>query len=609
MDGSDIYWSELRGVEGGRSAIARRNGAGNIEDLLPPPYSARSRVNEYGGGAFTVAAGVVYFVDNADQRIYRLQPGTVPIPVTPPDARRYADLVVDRRRGRVLAVCEDHRAGGEPAQSIIAVDINGAAAPVTLVQGRDFYAAPRLSPDGESLAFLAWDHPNMPWDATELRVATLNGAGAVQQDEHVAGGAQESVTQPSFSPAGDLYFISDRSDWWNLYRYRRRAIEPLAPQAAEFSGPPWVFGLSSYAFAAAGRVVCAYNVQGAWRLAVLDPATREMKALTLPYTDIGYVRAREERVVFQAAGPTELPAIVELDLRTQRIDVVRRSATLALGADDISIGRPLHFETGGGERAHAFFYRPQHRDARAPVEQCPPLIVMSHGGPTAATTSALNLKIQYWTSRGFAVLDVNYRGSTGYGRAYRRRLYGEWGIVDVEDCIAGARHLVAQGAVDGARLAIRGASAGGYTTLCALTFHRDFAAGASHYGISDLERLAHDTHKFESRYLERLIGPYPQERARYRRRSPIHHADRLSCPVIFFQGADDRVVPPDQTERMAQALRARGIAVAYLVFPGEQHGFRRAENVRRVLETELRFYGRVFGFTTDVDDRVADPFL
>jgi dipeptidyl aminopeptidase/acylaminoacyl peptidase len=608
LDGEDVYWSEQRGAEAGRNVMVRA-GAGDVVDVLPAPYNARSRVNEYGGGAFTVADGVIYFVHHADQRIYRLEPTSAPVSITPADARRYADLVVDHARGRVLAVCEDHRADGEPRQTLVAVDARGSAPPVTLASGRDFYAAPRLSHDGRQLAFLAWDHPNMPWDGTELLLAQLDTRGAPERVQQVAGGQNESIVQPSFSPDDELHFVSDRTDWWNLYRYRGDTVEALAPSAAEFSGPPWVFGLSSYGFVSGGRIVCAVNERGTWRLGVLENAAARWRDLDLPYTDIAYVQASGERVVFVGADPQTLPAIVDLDIATGRLTVPRRSTTFAVEADYVSAPRTIEYPTAGGARAHAFFYPPQHRDAMPPPRERPPLLVLSHGGPTAATSSALNLKIQYWTSRGFAVLDVNYRGSTGYGRAYRRALNGAWGIADVEDCVAGARHLVEKGEVDGARLAIRGGSAGGYTTLCALTFHQLFRAGASHYGISDLERLAHDTHKFESRYLEHLVGPYPQERERYRDRSPIHFADRLNCPVIFFQGAEDLVVPPDQTARMVEALRSRGIRVAYLLFPGEQHGFRRAENVQRALETELHFYGRVFGFTTDVDARVNDPFV
>ena len=604
LDGGDVYWSEQRPSEGGRNVVVRRTADGAIEDVLPPPYSARSRVNEYGGGAVAIADGIVYFTNNADQRVYALAPGHAPRALTPADGRRYADLVVDRARRRILAVCEDHRPAGEPVQSLVAIPIEGGREPRTLAAGRDFYAAPRLSPDGRRLAFLAWDHPNMPWDGCTLHVAALDEAGNVASEQQVAGGARESVFAPAFSPEGVLHFVSDRSGWWNLYREDRG--EPLAPMAAEFGAPQWVLGLSTYAFAGP-HIVCAFNERGTWRLGLFDRVHGTWRALALPYSDIGYVQADDARAVFVAAGPETLPELAALDVATGRCTVIRRSARVAVDTDSLSPAVPFEFATSGGERAHAFFYPPRNADFRGPPGTRPPLLVLCHGGPTSATTSALNLKIQYWTSRGFAVLDVNYRGSTGYGRAYRKRLEGAWGVVDVEDCIAGAQQLAKSGEVDAIRLAIRGSSAGGFTTLCALAFHNVFRAGAVYYGVSDLEALARDTHKFESRYLERLVGPYPAGRARYRARSPLHHAERLRCPVIFFQGLEDRVVPPDQTERLVAALRARGVPVAYIAFPGEQHGFRIAANVKHALLSELRFYGRVFGFATDVDALVPDP--
>lgn len=605
LDGDDVYWTELRPAEGGRNAVMRQTAGGRIEEILPVPYSARTRVNEYGGGAMAVADGVVYFSNNVDQRLYRLAPGSLPFPITPEDARRYADLVVDRRRRRLIAVCEDHRTPGEPEQSLVAIDLNGSAPPHPLARGRDFYAAPRVSPDGRRLAFLAWDHPNMPWDGTELCLAPLNAAGQMEPLHRLAGGATESIFQPTFAPDGVLHHVSDRTGWWNLYRDAER--EPLLAMAAEFGAPHWVFGLSTYAFATPHRIVCAYNERGTWRLGLFDAAARTWRALATPYNDIGHVQANARRAVFIAAGPTTLPEIVALDLATERLTVIRRSARVPVDPAFFSSAAAVDYASGEGEQVHAFFYPPRNPDVAAPAGERPPLLVLSHGGPTAATTSALNLKIQYWSSRGFAVLDVNYRGSTGYGRDYRRRLYGAWGIVDVEDCVEGARYLAARGEVDAARLAIRGSSAGGYTALCALTFHDVFHAGASYYGIGDLELLARDTHKFESRYLEHLIGPYPAQQQRYRERSPIHYADRIDRPILFFQGTEDRVVPPAQTEHLVRALRARHVPVAYLAFPGEQHGFRIAANVKRALETELRFYGRVFGFATEVDAFVDDP--
>jgi dipeptidyl aminopeptidase/acylaminoacyl peptidase len=412
----------------------------------------------------------------------------------------------------------------------------------------------------------------------------------------VAGGVGESIFQPEWSPGGALYFASDRSGWWNLYRLDGEEARALHPLEAEFGLPQWVFGMSTYAVVSEREIVCAYTRDGFWELARLEPSTGQLDPIETPYTEISGLRASRGRVIFAGASAAEPTSLVALHLESGRLEVLRRFSDVAVDSGYLSLPEPIEFETSGGRTAHAIFYPPRNRDFEAPDGELPPLLVKSHGGPTAATSSAQNLRIQYWTSRGIAVLDVNYGGSTGYGRAYRERLSGQWGVVDVDDCVNGARALVERGRADGKRLAITGGSAGGYTTLCALTFRDVFQAGASHYGISDLEALARDTHKFESRYTDRLVAPYPEGRDLYVERSPIHHVDRLACPVIFFQGLEDRVVPPDQAQRMVEALRAKGLPVAYLAFEGEQHGFRRAENIRRALDGEFAFYARVFGF-------------
>ena len=602
LDGDDIYWTERRPAEGGRSVVVRRTADGQTQDLTPPGFNARTMVHEYGGGAYTVSDGVVYFSNFADQRLYRQDPGAAPRPITPEAPLRYADGVVDRRRGRLICVREDHtQAGREAVNTLVAVDLAGEQEARVLVAGNDFYAAPRLSPDGSRLAWLTWNHPNMPWDGTELWVGTLVPDGSVERAELVAGGPNESIFQPEWSPDGVLHFVSDRTGWWNLYRWRAGRVEPLHTMEAEFGLPQWVFGMSTYGFAAADRIVCAFTTGGIWQLALLDVATGVFEPLEIPYTVVNAVCAARGRAVFIGGAPTEPRSVVQLDLATRRVDVLRRSSAVAIDPGYVSIPQAIGFPTVGGRTAHAFFYPPRNRDYVAPPGERPPLLVLSHGGPTSATTNELDLGIQFWTSRGIAVLDVNYGGSTGYGRAYRQRLDGQWGIVDVDDCVHGARYLVEHGEVDGNRLAIRGGSAGGYTTLCALTFRDVFKAGASYYGVADLERLAADTHKFESRYLDRLIGPYPEQRERYRERSPIHFTDRLACPVILFQGLDDKVVPPNQAELMLAALRAKGLPVAYVAFEGEGHGFRKAENIKRALDGELYFYARVFGF------ELADP--
>jgi dipeptidyl aminopeptidase/acylaminoacyl peptidase len=595
LDGEDVIWNEMRPAEEGRYVVVRRSRDGTT-DVTPPPYSVRTRVHEYGGGAYAVDSGTVYFSNWDDQRLYRQDPGAEPWPLTPEGDMRYADCAVDRHRGRLICVREDHTSGGEPRNELVSIDLEGDEAPGVMSSGNDFYASPRLSPDGSRLAWLTWNHPNMPWNGTELWVGELRSDGSLGPTGRVAGGADESIFQPQWSPAGVLYFISDRTGWWNLFCHRDGHVQPLARMEAEFGKPQWVFGMSTYDFVGAQHIVCTYTQGGTWHLASLDTRSGELEPIETPYTGISSIRTSHGRVAFIGASPTEPRSIVQLNLSTGRTEVLRRSHKIDVDEDYISIPKAVDFPTGNGFTAHACFYAPKNPRYAAPPDEKPPLLVISHGGPTSATSSTLNLVIQYWSSRGIAVLDVDYRGSTGYGRLYRQQLEGQWGIVDVEDCANGARYLVERGDADGERLIIRGGSAGGYTTLRALTWCDVFSAGASYYGVSDLEALTVHTHKFESRYLDQLIGPYPERRAIYEERSPIRAADRLSCPVIFFQGLEDSVVPPGQAEVMVEALRNKGVPVAYVAFEGEQHGFRRAKNIKRALEAELYFYSRVFGF-------------
>ena len=595
-DPSGVYWSEQRPREQGRNVVMAATADG-VAERLPAPYSARSRVHEYGGGAFTAADGVLFFCHDADQRIWRLAPDGRAQPLTPQGPFRYADLAYDAKRARLYCVREQHVGDREPVNTLVAIDARGERPVQVLSAGHDFYSSPRLSSDGQRLAWLAWNHPDMPWDGTELWLAGMAADGTLADARRVAGGRAESICQPRFAPHGPLYFVSDRRNWWNLYRWRAGAVESVCETDAEFAVPQWVFGQSNYAFMSAGEIICAYGRNGNWQLGLLDVARGALAAIDTPYTELRELCARDGRVWFVGAGPSRAAELVELDVARGHTRVLRRASTVELDPGYLSVPQAIDYPTGDGLRAHAFYYPPRNRDFVALPGEKPPLLVLSHGGPTAAASSALNLRVQYFTSRGIAVLDVNYRGSTGYGRAYRRALEGRWGVADAEDCVAGARHLVGQGLVDAARLAIRGGSAGGYTTLCALTWHNVFKAGASYYGISDLEALVRDTHKFEARYLDRLVGPYPAERALYRARSPIYHVERLTCPMIFFQGLQDKVTPPDQTERMVEALRRKGIAVAYVAFDNEAHGLRRSESIERALEAELSFYACVFGFT------------
>jgi dipeptidyl aminopeptidase/acylaminoacyl peptidase len=596
LEGDDLYWLEGRPLEGGRQVLVRRGASGEATDLTPAPFNVRSRVHEYGGGAFAVKDRTAYFVNFADQRIYRQGPGQAPEALTQGDGLRYADMCVDTRRGLLYCVREDHRGPGrEPVNTIVAIDLRTGSERV-IVEGHDFFAAPRLSPEGGRLCWLSWDHPNMPWDGNELWLAALNDRGQPAEPWLVSGGRDESVFQPEWSPDGALHFVSDRSGWWNLYRWEEGRIRVVLAREAEFGGPQWSFDARSYAFLGDGRILAALTEAGSNLLGLLDPQAGTLEVIDLPLTSFGGPRASGRSAYFVAASPTSSPAVYVLDITTRRLQALKWSTDLRLDPGYISVAQPVEFPTEGGVTAHAFYYPPANKDFVAPEGEKPPLIVMSHGGPTSAASSALSLQKQFWTSRGFAVLDVNYGGSTGYGRAYRERLKGKWGVVDVDDCVNAARYMASRGIVDGGRMAITGGSAGGYTTLCALAFRDVFKAGASHFGVGDLEALARDTHKFESPYLDSLVGPYPGRRDLYLQRSPLHHVDGLNCPVIFFQGLEDRIVPPNQAEAMVDALRRKGVPVAYLAFEGEQHGFRRAENIKRSLEAELYFYGRIFGF-------------
>lgn len=597
LDGDEIYWLEGRPAEGGRSVIVRRAADGTIADVTPAGFNARTRVHEYGGSPYIVDRGVVYFSNFADQRLYRQEIGGAPHALTPETALRYADARIDRERNRLICVREDHTSEGEAINTICAIPLDGSAQQV-LVSGCDFYANPRLSPDGAQLAWLSWNHPNMPWDAAELWVAPIAADGTLGVAERIAGGPEDAVFQPEWGPDGTLYVVAERTGWWNLYAWRAGALTAICPREAEFGLPMWVFSAGMYAVESARRLVCSYIEQGETRLATLDPISGELTPLSLPYSDFGFSGpcAAAGKIIFVGASPLTAPELVALDLVSGALTVVRRSTDLVIDPGYIATPRVVEFPTAGGLTAFGFYYPPCNCDFVAPDGELPPLLVMSHGGPTGAVSAAFDLGIQFWTSRGIAVIDVNYGGSTGFGRAYRRRLDGAWGIVDVDDCCNAARFLATQGVADPQRLMIAGGSAGGYTTLAALTFRDVFKVGASYYGVGDLEALARDTHKFESRYLDRLVAPYPERVDVYHARSPIHHVKRLSCPAIFLQGLEDKVVPPAQSEDMVAALRAKGLPVAYLAFEGEQHGFRKADTIIRALEAELYFYSRILGF-------------
>ena len=582
----------------------------------------RSRVHEYGGGAYAVARGTVYFSNFDDQRVYAVRAAAAsdagpaeaehnnPIAITPEGNWFYADYAVDPRRPRLVCVREDHTSGGEAVTTLVSVPIEGVNAGEVIASGYDFYSTPRFSPDGSRLCWLAWRHPNMPWDGTELWVADVTTSGALADLRLIAGGEDESVYQPGWGPDGTLYCASDRDGWWKLYRSdrsdrsSRSEVLKDPPAEAEFGRPQWVFGAATWVFVGPSRMLAAYTRRGQWYLADVNTDTGEWATVSSDLEPHEWMaadaHALSPQAVLVAGSATRADAVVRLDVSSGRFEVLRASSSLDLDDRDVSRPEPIEFGTAGGRSAHAIYYAPANANYRGSPDDRPPLIAISHGGPTTATNATLDLRIQFWTSRGFAVIDVNYRGSSGYGREYRNALRGNWGVADVEDMVHAARHLVASWRADESRLIIRGGSAGGYTTLAALTFQADvFTAGASYYGVSDVEVLARETHKFEARYLDRLIGPYPEMRDTYYARSPIHFVDRLSCPLILFQGLEDRVVPPSQSETMANAARAKGLPVAYLTFEGEQHGFRKADTIIRSLEAELYFYSVVFGFTLD----------
>ncbi len=609
VDGADILWAEGRPEEDGRTQIVRRRPDGTCTDVLPAGSNARTAVHEYGGGAWWARDGVVWFANWADQRLYRLAPGADPLPLTPEPARpradRFADGDLAPDGASIVCVRERHhgRSAGEVVNEVVRLDAHTPGEPEVLVTGSDFVAAPRLSPDGTTLAWLRWNHPSMPWDATELVVRDLAGG----QELVVAGGHAESVLEPRWDADGALWFISDRTDWWNLYRYAPGTdIATIVRMDAEIGVPPWQFGSARYALAADGSVVFARLRRGYDGLARRDP-DGTVTDLDTPFSRVTAVRATADGAVLVVAGsPTQEPGVHRIDPAGAVVETLRPPRDLGVDPGFVSVPEHITFPSDDDRRAHALFYPPAHPELTGPEGERPPLIVEIHGGPTAAASPVFSTTVQYWTSRGFAVVEVNYGGSTGYGRAFREELLGQWGIVDVADCLAAARHLARTGRVDGGRLAIRGGSAGGFTTLAALArADTPFAAGADHYGVADLEALARDTHKFESRYLDRLVGPYPAAREIYVERSPIHHVDRFTRPLIVLQGSEDAIVPPAQSETIVDALRERKIPVAYLLFDGEQHGFRRAANIRRALDAELSFYAQVLGFDLPAEEDIA----
>ena len=602
-----VYWLELRPADEGRNVIVRGDPYGSPADVTSQGFDVRTRVHEYGGGSYLVHDATVFFSNFEDQRLYRQELAAAPVPITRETAERAAIRYADGRvtpDGRWIFCVRERHDAGAVVNELVSLPTDGSADPVVVDHGADFFAFPRLSPDGATLAWIRWDQPRMPWDGTELWLADVDG-GELRGHRRVAGGPRESIFQPGWSPDGVLHFVSDRTGWWNLFRREGDDGRNLTPREAEFGVPMWEFGYSTYAFLSDGRIACTYRAGGVHHLGVLDPTTGELLDLDLPYSsfDPPYVRALGTQVVFVGAGPAAPSQVVSVDFASRSVDVLRVSKEVDVDPAVFSMPEPIEFPSEGGRTAFAYFYPPTNPGYERPHGERPPLIVESHGGPTGEFTPELSLETQFFTSRGFGVVSVNYGGSSGFGRDYRERLYGQWGVVDLQDCVNAARFLADRGDADPSRFLIRGGSAGGYTTICALVWTDVFAAGASYYGLADLEPFATSTHKFELRYTDNLVGPWPQAREKWRERSPIHSFGDVSCPVIVLQGLEDEIVPPEQAELMVGALRDKGLPYAYLAFEGEQHGFRKAEHIVRSLEAELYFYSRVLGF--ELGDPVA----
>jgi dipeptidyl aminopeptidase/acylaminoacyl peptidase len=601
-NGTDLMWIETRPQERGRYVLVIQTSTGP-RDVTAPPFSVRNRVHEYGGGSWAAAGEVIVFSNFADNRIYRMDGlDGEPRPFTPEGDFRFGDIQLDLPHNRVIAVREDHNdASREPVNTIVILDLDGPNEDggLVVVSGTDFVSSPRLNRDASEICWLSWNHPNMPWDGTMLSRATLSAGNTVGGVEVVAGGPAESVILPGWDRRGRLVFASDRTGWWNLYRHDADgSLTQLTHGEAEHGVPLWQFSASTWTELADGTFITASTADGRWRLSAIDPQSGTETPINVPFTSISDVRTHPDgaRVVFKGGSAQSRSQLVIVDPATGAWEPVSPNSPDILDPAYVSTAEPVSWPTPDGSTAHGFYYAPVNPEFEAPAGDLPPLIVESHGGPTSQSLSTYNLEIQFWTSRGFAILDVNYGGSTGYGRAYRDRLNGRWGVVDVDDCVSGALALADRGLADRDRLIIRGGSAGGFTTLAALAFRDVFRAGASYYGIGDLEAMVLDTHKFESRYLDSLVGPYPEMIEKYRDRSAIHHVDRLSSAMILLQGLDDKVVPPNQSTMMADAVRAKGLPVALLTFEGEGHGFRMAETIERAILAELSFYGQVFGF-------------
>ncbi len=591
-DKDALYWTEMHPKAKGRVALVRY--ACGEETPLAQDVSIRSRVHEYGGGAFCTDKGQVIFSNDADRQLYIFQEEGKYKQITDTEDWRFADGCGP------IWVGEKH--GEEVQNCLVRVDGGGVT---VIASGHDFYSSPRLSSDGKQLAYITWDFPNMQWDSSTLWLANVAEDGSLHDAQIISGGPNESICQVQWSPEGVLHFVSDKTGFWNLYRLEGNTSVNLCPMEAEFGLPAWIFGRPTYAFLSNGKIVCSYTVKGVDHLGLLDPENKTLQDLEQPFTSIHNLVSFQDKVYFFAGSPTLPNGIICYDPKVNAFTTLKQSFVLPITEEWISKGELIEYPTFDGKIGYGFYYPPKNPNFKAPEGELPPLVVKIHGGPTARSYTQFILGVQYWTSRGFAFVDVNYGGSTGFGREYFKRLEGNWGIVDVQDSVSIAQTLVGQGLADPKRLLIRGGSAGGYTTLAAMALHDVFAAGTSYYGVGDLELLYEDTHKFEAKYTDLLVAPYPEQVDLIRERSPVHHVDKLSAPILLLQGTEDKIVPPNQSETMFEALKKKGIPTGMILFEGEGHGFRQAPNIKRAFDAELYFYSKILGFTLPEPFKIA----
>ena len=597
IDGNDVYWIEKRESENGHNTIIKKNKDGDLTDAIPDTFNAKTNVHEYGGGAFSVSNGIVVFSNHPDNRLYKVsEANPLPTPITEDDPRlRYANIEFDNFRNRVITVQEDHTNPQAIINSLVSIDLESPNNMITIKSGADFYSSPSLSPRGTQLAWVEWNHPNMPWDSTTLHIGDISDNGDLLTNKQISGFQNESVSNPIWSPEGILHYISDCSGWWNIFCLKDNREINLTPIKAEFTQPQWQLGINFYDFISKDEIICSYNQNGIWQLGLLSTSDKQIKQILPQFTEIGRagIKASKEKFVSILGSYDSGYKLYEYNIKDSQIRQLSSKEDPDIDKAYYSVPQNIEYQTQGSQQSHGIYYKPTnplHKSSNT----LPPLIVITHGGPTAATTGTLNLEVQYWTSRGFAVLDVNYRGSTGYGTHYRKQLNGKWGVYDVEDCIKGAIHLVNKGEVNPNQLIVKGSSAGGYTALAALTFYNIFTAGVSYYGISDLTALAEETHKFESRYLDSMIGKYPEHKQEYEDRSPLFHIDKITSPILLFQGLKDKIVPPNQSQNMANLLIQKGIYNNLITFDNESHGFKEPENIKKCLVEELKFYQYIF---------------